>query len=186
MDGVSSESSSLPSQATFLGEERRDLTAHQLVGDWLLAVGIQFVRVGHLPGSAGAAIIIGHCLTRGREFGLLGIEGVAILVLGAANFALSPDSVHLENGIVGAVDVRVYPHAEQVLVVVRIDTRVDFGSPALSILAGVHGISVENAGKLDVQLNCAVLVEDPVDAVLVVGGGEDLRDDKLPSSGDNN
>ena len=68
--------------------------------------------------------------------------------------------------------------------VVRVDTGVDFGAPALSVLAGVHGVGVQDTGQFDLELDGAILVEDPVDAVLVIGGGEDVRDDEFASTGD--
>ncbi|KAJ8104750.1 hypothetical protein OPT61_g10590 [Boeremia exigua] len=71
-----------------------------------------------------------------------------------------------------------------VLVVVCVDAGVHFGAPALEVLAGQHGVGVEDAGELDFKLDRAVEVEDPVHAVLVVGGGEDVRDDELAGAGD--
>lgn len=63
-----------------------------------------------------------------------------------------------------------------------VDPGVHFGPPALDVLAGSHGIGVEDAGQLDLELDGAVLVEDPVDAVLVVGGREGLGDDELAAA----
>lgn len=63
-----------------------------------------------------------------------------------------------------------------------VDPGVHFGSPALGVLAGGQGIGVEDAGQLNFELDGAVLVEDPVDAVLVVGGREDLGDNELAAA----
>lgn len=68
------------------------------------------------------------------------------------------------------------------LVVVGVDPRIHFSAPAMCVLARVHGVSVEDTGKLDFKLNGAVLVEDPVYAVLVVGSSENVRDDQLPGA----
>lgn len=65
------------------------------------------------------------------------------------------------------------------LVVVRVDPGVDLGTPAVRIFAWVHGVGVQDTGELDLELDGAVLVEDPIDTVFVVGCSEDVRDDKL-------
>lgn len=71
------------------------------------------------------------------------------------------------------------------LVVVCVDSRVNFSSPAFGILTRIHRICVQDASQLDFQLNRTILVEDPVHAVLVVGGCEDVGDNELAASGDN-
>ena len=68
--------------------------------------------------------------------------------------------------------------------VVSVDAWVNLGTPAVGILTGVHGIGVEDTGQLDIELDGAVLVEDPVNAVFVVGGREDLGDNELAATGD--
>ena len=70
------------------------------------------------------------------------------------------------------------------LVVVCIDSGVDFGTPALGVLTGIHGVGVQNTRKLDLQLDGAVLVEDPVDTVFIVGGSEDVGDDEFAGTSD--
>lgn len=67
--------------------------------------------------------------------------------------------------------------------VVRVDARVDFCAPRGGLLARVEGVGVQDAGEFDLELDRAVLVEDPVDAVLVVGGGEDVADQELACAG---
>lgn len=71
------------------------------------------------------------------------------------------------------------------LVVMCIHTRIDLRSPALQILTLVTSIRVEDACQLDLQLNRAVLVEDPVNTVLVVCGRKDLTNEQFsrPSDG---
>lgn len=60
------------------------------------------------------------------------------------------------------------------LVVVRIHARIDLGAPAVQVFARIAGVRIEDAGEFDFKLDGAVLVEDPVDAVLIIGGREDL------------
>lgn len=184
MHSMTGKTGSFPDQAVFLGKQRRYLTADQLVTDRLLAVGVQFAGIGHLPSPAGVAVIVGHGFQGRVVLGLLGVEGIAVLVFGAANFRRAAGSVDLEDGIVGPIDVRVDSQTEQMLVVVGVDAGVDLGAPAVGVLAGVHGIGVEDTSQLDVQLDCSVLVENPVHAVFVISGSEDLRDDQFPGTGD--
>ena len=68
----------------------------------------------------------------------------------------------------------------------HINTRINLCAPALEVLAGKHGVSVQDARKLDLKLNGAVEVEDPVHAVLVVSSGEDVRDDELAGASHRN
>lgn len=67
----------------------------------------------------------------------------------------------------------------------RVDTGVHLRSPAVCVLVRVQGVRVQNTSQLDIQLHGTILVEDPVHAVLVVRGREDMRDDQLPSTGNN-
>lgn len=113
------------------------------------------------------------------------VKGVAILVLRAAHFARSGAGVDLKNGVLGPIDVGIDSQTEEMLVVVCIDARVHFSAPALGVFARVHRISVENAGKLDFELYCALLMEDPVHAVLVIRSGKDVRDEKLATTSNN-
>ena len=62
--------------------------------------------------------------------------------------------------------------------VVRVDAGVDLRAPAFEIFVWVHGVCVEDASELDFKLDGTVLVEDPVDAVLVICSSEDVRDDE--------
>jgi hypothetical protein len=93
-------------------------------------------------------------------------------------------SVDLEDGVFRTVDVRVDTQTEEMLMIVRINTGVNFSSPAFGVFAWVHRIRVQDTSEFDFQLDGAVLVEDPVHAVFVVGGGEDVRDDEFATAGD--
>ena len=70
------------------------------------------------------------------------------------------------------------------MMVMCINPRIHLGSPPLQILPRVTRICVQDTRELDLELNGAVLVEDPVDAVLVVCGREDLADEELAGAGD--
>ena len=186
MDSVAGETCTLPNQRTFLGKKFGNFSAHELVADRLVAVWIQFVGVAHIPSSRSNSIIITDCLLDGRILGPLGIEGISIKVLLATYLACSLGSINLEGGIVWAINVRIDPQTEEMLMVVSINSWIDFCSPSLGILTWIHGVCVQDTCELDLQLNSAVLVEDPVNAVFVVRSRENVRDDEFPASGDDN
>lgn len=142
MHGMSGEACSFPNQRSRLREERRHFSADQLVADRLLAVGVQLVRVGDFPGASGEAIVVSHGLERSGVFGLLRIEAVAVVVLGTSDFRLTASSVYLENSILRSINVGIHPQTEQMLVVVCVDTRINFGAPALGVFSGVHRVGV--------------------------------------------
>lgn len=71
------------------------------------------------------------------------------------------------------------------LVVVRIDTWVDFGTKSPEILAWIHSIGIQDTGEFDIQLNGSILVEYPVYTVLVVGGSKNLGDNQFSRAGHN-
>ena len=185
MDSMSGETGALPHQPTLLREERRHLTTDKLVAHRLLAVRIELVGVGHFPSSSGEAVVVRHGLERSGILRLLGVEGISVLIFGATDLPGATNCINLEDSVIGAVDVGVHAETEQVLVVVGVDTRVDFGTPALGILTRVHRVGVQNSGQLDVELDSSILVEDPVHAVLIVGGSEDVGNDQLPATGHN-
>ena len=173
--GVAGEAGALPDEAAGLGEEVWDFARDELVGGGFLRVGVYLGLVAHLPGAAGGAVVVCLGLLGGRELGFVRVEGVAVFVFGGANFAGAAGGVDHEDGVVGAVDVGVDAHAEEVLVVVGVDAGVDFGAPAVEVFALVAWECVQDAGELDFELDGAILVKDPVYAVLVVCCGENVR-----------
>lgn len=185
MHSMTRKTRALPHQRALLGQQAGNLAADQLIRDRLVRVRVGFVLVGNVPRTRRGAVVVGHGLDGVGVFSLLCVKGVAVIILGRAGFAGALGGVDLEDGVLGPVDVGVDAQTEEMLVVVRVDAWVDFGAPALGVLAGVHGVGVEDAGQLDFQLDRAVLVEDPVDAVLVVGRGEDLANDQLAGARDN-
>lgn len=144
-----------------------------------MGIRVEFVLVAHFPGPRGGSFVVGHGFDGVGVLGLLRVKGVAVEVLLGADLAWAAGSVDLEDGVAGAVDVGVDAETEQVLVVVRVDAGVHFCPPSLGVLAGEHGVGVQDTRELDLELDGAILVEDPVHAVLVVGGREDVADDQL-------
>lgn len=149
-----------------------------------MTVRVDFVRVGHVPRATGAAVIVCYRLLGVRVLGLVGIECIAVLVFRTPNLTRSSCGIDLKHCIIWPVNVWVDAHAEEMLVIVRVDTWVDFGAPAQGILAGVHGISIQDTGELNLKLYGTILVEDPVHAVFVVGGSEDLGDEEFTTTSD--
>lgn len=70
------------------------------------------------------------------------------------------------------------------LVVVGVDLRVHLRAIGARVFIWVHGVSVEDARELDFRLDGAILVEDPLAGVLVVGRSEDLLHDELARPSD--
>ena len=63
--------------------------------------------------------------------------------------------------------------------VVGVDPRGDFGAIWGGLLRGVHTVGVKHAGKLHFKLVGSIQGKGVVEAIFVVSGGDDLRDDKL-------
>lgn len=184
MHGVAGKASTLPHQATRLGQQTRNLSAHELVRDRLLAVRVKLGLVDHLPCTARSAVVVGLGLAAGAKLGLLGVEGVAVEVLGAANRSVAGDCVNHVDGVVCSVNHGVDAETEEMLMVVRVDLGVHLSAPRTSILTRVERVGVEDTSELDLRLDGSVLVEDPLASILVVGGSKDLLDDELASTGD--
>jgi hypothetical protein len=68
------------------------------------------------------------------------------------------------------------------LMIVGVDSRINFRSPSLGVFTWVHGICVQNTSELDFELNSSILMEDPVNAIFVVCCSENVGDDKLSAS----
>lgn len=65
-----------------------------------------------------------------------------MLVFCAPDFARSTGGVDLEDGVLLPIDLGVKTEAEEVLVVVGVNTRVDLCSPTFCVFAGCHGICI--------------------------------------------
>jgi len=150
-----------------------------------VTVRIELVHVAHIPCSRSDSVVVADSLFHSAELRSVGEKCVSVWVLLAANFTRTLSSIDLENGVVWSVDVGVDSQTEEMLMVVCVDSWVDLGSPTLGVLTRVHSIGVQDTSEFDFQLNGTILVEDPVHAVLVVCGSEDVRNDEFPASGDN-
>ncbi len=107
-----------------------------------MAIRVDFIGIGHFPCSARAAVVIGHCFHWGGVFLLIGIEGVAIFVLGATHLTGPLPGIDLEYGVIRAIDIGVYTQAEEMLMVMCVDAGVNFCSPSFGIFAWIHSIRV--------------------------------------------
>lgn len=112
------------------------------------------------------------------------IESIAVFVLSGADFARSSAGVDLKDGVGGTINVRIDAHTEQVLVVVGVDTRINLCAPTFGILAGVHGVGIQDPGEFDLELHGAILVEDPVHCIFVIRRREDVGDEEFAPSCD--
>lgn len=184
MHGVAGETGALPDEAARFGEELGDFAGDELVGDGFLGVGVYLRLVAHFPGAACGSVVICFRLLWCLELRFQCVERVSVFVFCGADVAFAAGGVDHVDGVVGAVDVGVDAHAEKVLVVVGVYAGVDFCAPAVEVFAFVAGEGVEDAGEFYFELDGAVLVEDPVDAVFVVCGGEDVGYDEFAGSCD--
>lgn len=179
MDSMSSKSSPLPHQRSRLGQQARHFAAHKLVAGRLLAIRVESVRVADIPCPARRAVIVRYGFFRSGELGALGIESVAVWVLWASDWCIGGDSIIHEDRVFGTVHVGVNAKAEEVLVVVCVDTYNDLSvlfsrarcgissertgihlsAPALGVLARVDGVGVEDTGQLDLWLDRSILLK---------------------------
>ena len=158
MNCISGKTSAFPHQGALLGHESGYLATHKLVGSWFAAVGVRPVGVRDIPGSCCISVVLRGGLTCSGQLGSLGVKGVTVEVLLAANRCIGRHRIGHEDGVVRAVDVGVNAKAEEMLVVLGVDSGVDLCTPTSEVLVGVHGISVENAGEFDLRLNCSILL----------------------------
>ena len=100
-----------------------------------------------------------------------GAEGVGPRVVGRR--AAPALGVDLVDRVVGPVDLDVEAHVEQVLVERRRQLGRDHRWRSRGLLAGGHGHGRQDAGQLHLELDRAVEVEVPEEAVLVVADGGD-------------
>ena len=87
------------------------------------------------------------------------------------------DRVDLDHGVVLAVDVQVELGDQEVLVERRIRPRVDHRAVGRGVAVVLQRRGDHQAGRADLALDVAVLVEPPVDQVLVVRHRRVHRDD---------
>ena len=111
------------------------------------------------------------------------IEGITVLVLSRSNFARASAGVYLKDGVGRSVNIGIDAHTEQMLVVVCVDTRIDFCAPTFGVLARVYSISIQDPGKFDLELYSTILMKDPVHRIFVIGCRKDVGDDEFTTSG---
>lgn len=182
-EGLAGECGAVVDCAAGLGEERGAGGVEDLVADGLLGDGVHAVGVDDVPCAVGLVAVVCGTFQGGAEGSLLAEEGVSVLVLGGADGVVGGDGVALNDGVVGAVDLGVDTEGEEVLVVVGGDLRSDLGAVGSGLLGGVEAVGVQHTSELHFELVGTVEGEGVVEAVLVVGGSDDLRDDELAVTG---
>jgi hypothetical protein len=68
------------------------------------------------------------------------------------------------------------------LMVVGVYAWINFRAPWSSLFARSQCVSVQDSCQFDVELDNSILVENPVNAILIVSSGKNMADDKLPRS----
>lgn len=107
-----------------------------------MTVWVQLVLIGHLPCPACYTVIIRCCFRNCLVLRLLGVECISVEVLFGSDFAGSLSGINLEYRVIGSIDVGIDTQTEEMLMVVCVDSWVDFCSPAFGVLAWVHGVGV--------------------------------------------
>lgn len=179
---VTSETRTLPYQRAFLRKEFGNFSAYELVADRLVAVRVELVGVDHVPSPRSNTIVVTDCLLNSRVLCSLGVEGISIKVLLAAHLTCTLRSVDLVDRVIWPIDIGVDPQTEKMLMIVSVDSGINFRSPSLCVFTWVHGICVQDTSELDFELNSSILMEDPVNTVFVVCCSENVRNDKLSAS----
>lgn len=169
-------------RAAGFGEQRRARGVDDLEADGLLSDPVLPVRVDDVPCAVRLVAVVGRALEGCAQWCLFAQERVAVRVFWGADRLLGGNGVVLYDCVVGPVDFRVDAQREEVLVVVCCDLWRDFGAVRRRRLGRVHAVGVQHARQLDLELIGAVQREGVVEAVFVVGCGDDLRHDQLAVS----
>ena len=160
---------------------------HELIPDRFGRDGVDDGWVGDSPCSRLGLVADADRAALGGESGLHGTEGVGKRIADARRLSDAPgDEVHLFHDVVSAVHRDVEPGAEHVLVHLCVYPRRDqhavLGSSvavaalAVDPLAGGEKVGGKHPGELDLVFHASVLVEVPVEEVLVVHHRGDERD----------
>lgn len=173
----------LPDEATGLSEQGRAGVVEDLVGDGLLRDFVYFVGVDDIPGAVGFVAVVSRRFEGGPERRLLAVEAVSVVVLRRANGVLRCHGIALDDRIVNAVHFWVNSQREDVLVVLGVDPGSDLGAVWSGFLGGMHAVGVKHASEFDFKLVSSIQGEGVVEAIFVVGSGDDLRDDELAVAG---
>ena len=152
-----------------VGEGQKSVAGNQLVAHWLADI-VAGRGIGNQPVPAGERVNGALRLRLGCQQRLLRVKGTGLRVVGTQGLGHRVDLVHR---VVRAVDGHVQPHAEEVLVDVPAQLWGNHGA-VLRLFSWLQGHVVDDAGQLHLELNVAVLVEVPKEAILVVA---DCRDE---------
>ena len=123
VQSVSRETGSVPDQTVLLGHQSRNFSRDDFVRYRVLGVSVELVGVRNVPSPD--RLVIADTSSHGLEGRFLGHESVAVSVLLTSHRGIAGNGVDLEDCILVAVDRWVKAQTEQMLVVVRVDTRVD-------------------------------------------------------------
>jgi hypothetical protein len=126
MQSVSCETGSVPDQTVLLGHQSRNFSRDDFVRYRVLGVSVELVGVRNVPSPD--RLVIADTSSHGLEGRFLGHESVAVSVLLASDWGVAGNGVYLEDCVLVAVNRWVKAQAEQMLVVVRVDTRVDLST----------------------------------------------------------
>jgi len=179
---LAGEARTAPDETAGSAEQAWRFAADDLVAYGFLAGRVELVGVDDIPGAAGLVVVVTGALFACFQEGLLAMEGVAVKVACLSDWDVRAYCVILHDRVVWPVDGWVDAEREQMLVVVGVESLSDLGSVWCSLLTRGERHSVQDTGELDLKLVGSIQRERVVEAILVVGCGDDLRDDELAIS----
>lgn len=101
-----------------------------------------FIGVTDIPSPRGATIVVRYRLSDGGIFRLSSVESISIFILCAPDIARSAGRIDLEDGVLLPVNLRVKSKTEQMLMVMCVNTRMHFYSPAICVFTRCHRVCV--------------------------------------------
>ena len=139
-----------------------------------IADAVLLVGIDDLPVAPGAPVGLARRVALACQHPARRIEHVAVGIV------VAPRARHelvLGDGVALAVDHHVQASVEEVLVRRAAQALGDHAAPGIR-LAGRDRRRLDDAGQLGLELDGAVLIEVPVEAVIVVADGREERDDE--------
>ena len=158
-----------------IGEQRRRRHDHQLVARRLVDL-VPDVGIDDLPEAPRGAIGLAGCIRLVLQQLQADLEDVSMRILRPHGHA---HIVVLGHAVAGAVDRHVQARIEEMLVGGTAERGHDHAAPGIS-LALHEGGGLHDARQLGLELDGAVLVEVPVEAVVVVPDSGEEADDEAP------
>ena len=117
------------------------------------------VRVDDTPRTTGIRVIIGDTFFGSFIEGIFRVEGVSVFIFGRSDWSGTWHCIALDDGVFVPVELWINTETEEMLMVMRVDARVNLSSPAMGIFTGIHNIGIQNTSKFQFELDISICVE---------------------------